>query len=142
MNELLERAIKLAQKYHEDQFDKGGQPYIDHPLRVMNGVESIDEKVVAVLHDVLEDCDVSKEKLIEEGIPYYLVEKLEILCKGKNENYFDYIERIKADSLAIKVKLSDLKDNMNLERLKEITEKNINRLEKYKKAKEILEAYM
>lgn len=142
MNELLERAIKLAQKYHEDQFDKGGQPYIDHPLRVMNGVESIDEKVVAVLHDVLEDCDVSKEKLIEEGIPYYLVEKLEILCKGKNENYFDYIERIKADSLAIKVKLSDLKDNMNLERLKEITEKDINRLEKYKKAKEILEAYM
>lgn len=142
MNELLETAIKLAQKYHEGQFDKGEQPYIDHPLRVMNGVESIDEKVVAVLHDVLEDCDVSKEKLIEEGIPYYLVEKLEILCKGKNENYFDYIERIKADSLAIKVKLSDLKDNMNLERLKEVTEKDIKRLEKYKKAKEILEAYM
>lgn len=141
MNELLERAIKLAQKYHEGQFDKGGQPYIDHPLRVMNGVESIDEKVVAVLHDVLEDCDVSKEKLIEEGIPYYLVEKLEILCKGKNENYFDYIERIKVDPLAIKVKLSDLKDNMNLERLKEVTEKDIKRLEKYKKAKEILEAY-
>lgn len=142
MNELLERAIKLAQKYHEGQFDKGGQPYIDHPLRVMNGVESIDEKVVAVLHDVLEDCDVSKEKLIEQGIPYYLVEKLEILCKGKNEKYFDYIERIKADPLAIKVKLSDLKDNMNLERLKEVTEKDIKRLEKYKKAKEILEAYM
>ncbi len=141
MNELLERAIKLARKYHEGQFDKGGQTYIEHPLRVMNGVESVDEKVVAILHDVLEDCDVPKEKLIEEGIPYYLVEKLEILCKGKNEKYFDYIDRVKYDPLAIKVKLSDLKDNMNLERLREVTEKDIKRLEKYKKAKEILEAH-
>jgi (p)ppGpp synthase/HD superfamily hydrolase len=141
VNELLERAIKLARKYHEGQFDKGGQTYIEHPLRVMNGVESVDEKVVAILHDVLEDCDVPKEKLIEEGIPYYLVEKLEILCKGKNEKYFDYIDRVKYDPLAIKVKLSDLKDNMNLERLREVTEKDIKRLEKYKKAKEILEAH-
>lgn len=141
MNELMERAIKLAEKYHEGQFDKGGYPYIEHPLRVMSGVESIDEKVVAVLHDVLEDCDISKEQLIKEGIPEYLVKKLEILCKGKNEKYFDYIDRIKADPLTIKVKLSDLKDNMNLKRLKEVNEKDIKRLEKYKKAKEILEAY-
>ena len=141
MNELLERAIKLAQKYHEGQFDKGGHPYIEHPLRVMNGVESIDEKIIAVLHDVLEDCDVSREQLIDECIPEYLVVKLEILCKGKNEKYFDYIDRIKANALTIKVKLSDLNDNMNLERLKEVTEKDIKRLEKYKKAKEILEDY-
>ena len=141
MNELLERAIKLAQKYHEGQFDKGGHPYIEHPLRVMNGVESIDEKIIAVLHDVLEDCDVSREQLIDECIPEYLVVKLEILCKGKNEKYFDYIDRVKVDPVTINVKLSDLKDNMNLERLKEVTEKDIKRLEKYKKAKEILEDY-
>ncbi|BCZ46284.1 hypothetical protein psyc5s11_23510 [Clostridium gelidum] len=141
MNELLERAIKLAKKYHEGQFDKGGSPYIEHPLRVMAGVESIEEKILAVLHDVLEDCDVSREQLIDEGIPEYLVEKLEILCKGKNEKYFDYIDRIKADELTINVKLSDLKDNMNLKRLKEVTEKDLKRLEKYKKAKEILESY-
>ena len=66
MNELLESAIKLAQKYHEGQFDKGGSPYIEHPLRVMKGTESIEEKIVAVLHDVLEDCDVSIEQLIHE----------------------------------------------------------------------------
>jgi len=137
---LLKKAISLAQKYHKGQFDKGGLPYIEHPLRVMNGVESIDEKVVAVLHDVLEDCDVSKEELIEEGIPDYLVNKLEILCREKNEKYFDYIDRIKADPITINVKLSDLKDNMNLERLKEVTWKDLKRLEKYKKAKEILEA--
>jgi len=137
-DKFLEKAIKLAQKYHEGQYDKGGHPYIEHPLRVMDGVESIDEKVVAVLHDVLEDCNVSKEELIKEGIPDHLVKNLEILCKGKNEKYFDYIDRIK-DPLAIKVKFSDLKDNMNLDRLKEITEKDLKRLEKYKKAKKILE---
>lgn len=141
MNELLERAIKLAQRYHEGQFDKGGHPYIEHPLRVMNGVESIDEKILAVLHDVLEDCDVSREQLIDEGIPEYLVEKLEILCKGKNEKYFDYIDRIKFAQLAINIKLSDLNDNMNLERLKEVTDTDMKRLERYKKAKEILESY-
>ena len=141
MDELLERAIKLAVKYHKGQFDKGGTPYIEHPLRVMENVESIEEKVLAVLHDVLEDCDVSKDQLIKAGIPEYLVEKLKILCKGKNEKYFDYIDRIKADRLTINVKLSDLKDNMNLKRLKEVTEKDINRIEKYKKAKEILEGY-
>jgi len=141
MNELLERAIKLAEKYHEGQFDKGEHPYIEHPLRVMNGVESTEEKILAVLHDVLEDCNVSKEQLINDGIPEYLVEKLEILCKGKNEKYFDYIDRIKVTQLTINVKLSDLRDNMNLERLKEVTEKDLKRLEKYKKAKEMLERY-
>ena len=139
MVELLEKAIKLAKKYHEGQFDKGGQSYIEHPLRVMEGVESLEEKILAVLHDVLEDCEVSRNQLIKEGIPKYLVEKLEILCKGKNEKYFDYIDRIKVDQSTINVKLSDLRDNMNLQRLKEITEKDIKRLEKYKKAKAILE---
>lgn len=140
MNELLERAIKLAQKYHEGQFDKGGYPYIEHPLRVMNGVESIDEKIIAVLHDVLEDCNVSRNQLINEGIPEYLVERLEILCKGKNEKYFDYIKRIKVDQLTINVKLSDLNDNMNIKRLKEVTEQDLKRLEKYRTAKEMLRA--
>jgi (p)ppGpp synthase/HD superfamily hydrolase len=141
MDELLERAIKLARKYHKGQLDKGGTPYIEHPLRVMECVESIEEKVLAVLHDVLEDCDFSKDQLTNAGIPKYLVEKLEILCKGKNEKYFDYIDRVKADKSTVNVKLSDLKDNMNLKRLKEVTEKDINRIEKYKKAKKILEGY-
>ena len=141
MDELLENAIILAEKYHEGQFDKGGSPYIEHPIRVMEGVESTEEKILAVLHDVLEDCNVSKEQLINDGIPEYLVEKLEILCKGKNEKYFDYIDRIKVTQLTINVKLSDLRDNMNLERLKEVTEKDLKRLEKYKKAKEMLERY-
>jgi (p)ppGpp synthase/HD superfamily hydrolase len=140
MKELLNKAIKLAEKYHEGQVDKGGKPYIGHPLRVMKDVETTEEKILAVLHDVLEDCHVSAEQLIKEGIPKELVEKLKILCKGKNEDYFHYINRIANDKTAINVKLSDLKDNMDLNRLKQITEKDIERLEKYKKAKEILES--
>ncbi|WP_160693220.1 phosphohydrolase [Clostridium sp. C2-6-12] len=139
MKELLSKAIKLAEKYHEGQVDKGGNPYIGHPLRVMEGVEILEEKILAVLHDVLEDCDVSADQLIEEGIPKELVEKLIILCKRRNEDYFDYINRIKNNKATINVKLSDLKDNMDLNRLKDIKEKDIERLEKYKKAKEILE---
>ncbi|WP_077847783.1 hypothetical protein [Clostridium puniceum] len=142
MEELLEKSIKLAKKYHEGQFDKGGSPYIGHPLRVMECVETIEEKVLAVLHDVLEDCDVSRGQLIKEDIPEDLVAKLEILCKGKNEDYFDYIDRIKADKSTINVKLSDLKDNMNLDRLKEVTEKDRKRVEKYKKAESILLTYI
>jgi (p)ppGpp synthase/HD superfamily hydrolase len=139
MEELLNKAIKLAEKYHEGQVDKAGKPYIGHPLRVMEGVENFEEKILAVLHDVLEDCDVSPEQLIKEGIPKELVKKLKILCKEKNEDYFHYINRIKNDKSTINVKLSDLKDNMDLNRLKAITEKHIERLETYKKAKEILE---
>lgn len=139
MDELLNKAIKLAEKYHQGQVDKAGKPYIGHPLRVLEGVETLEEKVLAVLHDVLEDCDVSPEQLIKEGIPKELVEKLIILCKRNNEDYFHYINRIKNDKAAINVKLSDLRDNMDLNRLKQITEKDIDRLEKYKKAKEILE---
>lgn len=141
MDELLEIAIRLAEKYHEGQLDKGGYPYIEHPLRVMEGVETIEEKVLAVLHDVLEDCDISRNQLIKEGIPENLVAKLELLCKGKNEDYFDYIDRIKTDKSTINVKLSDLKDNMNLERLKEVTEMDRKRFEKYKKAESILKTY-
>ena len=139
MEELLNKAIRLAKEYHKGQMDKGGEPYIGHPLRVMEGVETLEEKILAVLHDVLEDCDVTAEQLIKEGIPKELVEKLIILCKGKNEDYFHYINRIKNDRSTINVKLSDLKDSMDLKRLKEITEKDIERLEKYKKAKEILD---
>lgn len=139
MDKLLNRAIELAKKYHEGQFDKGGYPYIDHPLRVMKNVKTIEEKILAVLHDVLEDCNVSREVLIEEGIPEYLVIKLEILCKANDEEYFDYINRVKTDQLTMNVKLADLKDNMNLKRLKCISQDDLKRLEKYKKAKEILE---
>lgn len=139
MKELLNRAIELAEKYHEGQLDKGGEPYIKHPLRVMADVKTLEEKILAVLHDVLEDCKVSPNQLINEGIPKEIVQKLEILCKGKNEDYFHYIDRIKKDRAAVNVKLSDLNDNMNLQRLKQITEKDIKRLEKYKKAKEILQ---
>lgn len=139
LQSVLEKAIILATTLHAGQVDKSDKPYILHPLRVMENVEATECKILAVLHDVLEDCDIAADELIEAGIPAYLVEKLTILTKQKGEPYFDYIDRVKSDELARLVKLGDLKDNMNLDRLKEVTEKDLRRNEKYKKAKEILE---
>lgn len=153
---VLSKAIRLATKLHEHQVDKAGEPYILHPLRVMLNVESIEGKILAVLHDVKEDCNITDEELVKEGIPKYLVEKLDFLTKKKNEKYFDYILRAKSDIHAKEVKNADLDDNMNLKRLypqidmKKINdidylkgldylaEKDLNRFMKYQKAKAIL----
>lgn len=139
LQNVLEKSIILATKLHAGQVDKSGQPYILHPLRVANNVDSIECRILAVLHDVLEDCDVTTEDLVEAGIPAYLVEKLALLTKQKGEDYLDYIRRAKTDELTRLVKLGDLKDNMDLSRLKEITEKDLKRYEKYMKAKAMLE---
>ena len=117
MEAILEKAIQLATQYHDGQVDKGGHPYINHPLRVMNSVTSTECKVVAVLHDVLEDCDVTAEDLLEAGIPNELVACVTILTKPRWEPYMDYIEQVAKDPRTRQVKLADLKDNMDLTRL-------------------------
>ena len=150
MEVILEQAIQLAKTLHEGQVDKSGKPYIEHPLRVMSFVESIDCKILAVLHDVLEDCDVTPEELVAAGIPTELVEVLTLLTKRKGERYFDYIERASRDERTRLVKLADLKDNMDLTRLyptidtsrledesylsKTLSEKDLTRYRKYQKA--------
>ena len=117
MQKVLVKAIDLATKLHEGQVDKSNKPYILHPMRVMESVSDVECKILAVLHDVLEDCDIDEEGLIQAGIPEYLVKKLEFLTKKKGEKYFDYILRAKSDELTRQVKLADLKDNMDLSRL-------------------------
>ena len=113
----LLKAIELATKLHEGQVDKSNKPYILHPMRVMESLDDIECKILGALHDVIEDCDIDEEGLIEAGIPEYLVRKLPLLSKKKGEKYFDYILRAKSDELTRKVKLADLKDNMDLSRL-------------------------
>lgn len=137
-NKLLSRAIILATELHEGQVDKGGNPYILHPLRVMTNVKSLEGKIVAVLHDTIEDTDITVEDLIFKGFTGDIVEAVELLSKPKQEDYIKYIKRIKENSLAREVKIADLQDNMDLSRLKEITEKDLKRVEKYKKAYNIL----
>ena len=134
----LDRAIELAKQHHEGQTDKAGKLYIEHPLRVMNQVESEEEKIVAVLHDIVEDTEISLDDLRSEGFSEEVVSAVECLTKQDGENYDLYIERISFNPLAVKIKLADLEDNRDLTRLPEVTDKDLERIEKYDKALEKL----
>lgn len=136
---MLERAIMLAAKGHEGQLDKGGQPYVLHPIRVMLHCDTIEEKTVAMLHDLLEDTDVTEAELRREGFPAEIVEAVLCLTKTEGEDYMLYIERICQNRLAARVKLADLWDNMDLNRLPGLTQKDFQRLEKYIRAKSRVE---
>ena len=134
----LGKAIELAKQHHKGQTDKAGKPYIEHPLRVMYQVESEEEKIVAVLHDIVEDTDISLDDLRNEGFSKEVVDAVECLTKQDGENYDSYIERISFNPLAVKIKLADLEDNRDLTRLPQVTDKDLERLEKYDKALEKL----
>lgn len=138
--EQLEIAIGIALKAHAGQRDKGGNPHILHPLRVMNAVENLDEEIVAILHDVVEDSEYSFEDLLKEGIEPRLVDSLKLLTHKKDVDYFVYIDQIAQNELSKQVKLVDLYDNSNLSRIPNSTEKNLNRVQKYAKAISILES--
>lgn len=140
MQELLEKSIILATQKHSGQTDKGGQPYILHPLRVMNNCNTIETKIVAVLHDILEDTDITTKDLLE-FLPEYLVRSIVLLTKNKNVSYNDYLKGISYDYYATQVKLMDLEDNMNLDRLVHIEMRDMKRYLKYRKAKEYLFNY-
>lgn len=131
------RAFIIMFNAHKGQKDKGGKPYFLHPLRVSKNVKDGRAKVVALLHDVIEDSD--KYKLSDlTFLDKEQIEALKTLTHDKSVPYFDYIDKIKAKPLARMVKLSDLEDNMNLKRLKNITDEDRKRYNKYAKAKDIL----
>lgn len=132
---MLNKAIEIATKAHERQVDKGGQPYIGHPLRVMAMGATEDEKIVGVLHDVVEDSDWTFERLATEGFSSAVIDALRCVTKlSESEPYDKFIQRVKANPLAVKVKLNDLTDNMDIRRLAYISEKDVKRLRKYLKA--------
>lgn len=134
LQQQLEKAIIIATTAHRGMVDKGGEPYILHPLRVMFALETIEERIVAVLHDVLEDSEITAHMLRKRKFKVELVEAIDLLTKKENQSYEDYILNIRNNSLASKVKKADLKDNMDKSRLRELTQKDIIRFEKYKKA--------
>lgn len=140
----LEDAILLATTLHRGQVDKAGAPYILHPLRVMLDpiITSESERIVAVLHDVMEDCDITFEKLVEMGYSEEVVDALRFLTKLPEEEgkYFDFIGRINAGPvLARRVKIADLRDNSNLSRIPNPTEADYARQKKYLRALQILQ---
>lgn len=137
MSDLI-KAISIATSAHKNQVDKGGKPYIEHPLRVMKHMTTDVEQIVAVLHDVIEDSDYSFADLVAAGFSEEIVSAIVLLTKKKEVSYKNYLRAIKTNPIAITVKLADLQDNMDLTRLSTITEKDIERQKKYSKAVAIL----
>ena len=131
----LERAIQIATEAHKGHLDKAGRDYIGHPLRVMEMGKTEDEKIVGVLHDVIEDTGWTFEMLEAEGFSREVIEALKCVTKlSENENYDDFIERVKKNPLAVAVKINDLTDNMDIRRLPYLSDKDVKRLKKYLKA--------
>ncbi|AJD93114.1 hypothetical protein JMA_37960 (plasmid) [Jeotgalibacillus malaysiensis] len=110
---LKHRAYELATKYHDGQVDKLGIPYIGHLEAVAQGVDKIEEKIVALIHDILEDTPCTREILLAEGIPAYLVKSIEAMTRRPGETYKAFIERVARDAIARAVKRSDLKHNLD-----------------------------
>lgn len=130
---MLNKAIEIATKAHNGQVDKGGKPYIQHPLRVLQCCESEIEpvKICAVLHDVIEDTNVSFDDLMDEGFSDEVLDALKCLTRIQGESYNQFIDRILTNEIACKVKLCDLIDNMDLSRIPNHTNKDKQRNVKY-----------
>ncbi len=133
---MLNKAIEIANRAHAGQIDKGGEPYILHPLRVMLSRENELERICAVLHDVVEDSDITFDDLRKEGFSEEVIAVLDCLTKRDGESYDTFINRVLSNQTACHVKLADLRDNMNLTRIESPTEKDIERIQKYKDASE------
>lgn len=132
----LERTISIAAKAHEGAVDKAGAPYILHALRVMLSCSTADEQIVAVLHDVVEDSDLTLEDLRAEGFSEKIIEAVEALTRQYGEAYDDFILRAAANPIARKVKLADLQDNLDLSRIQNPTDRDFALVKKYKRAQQ------
>jgi (p)ppGpp synthase/HD superfamily hydrolase len=136
----LERAIAIAAAAHEGQVDKAGAPYILHPLRMMLAVTTPAARMAAVLHDVLEDTSVTLEQLRAEGFPEAVLVAVTTLTKREGEDYEAFIRRVAPDPIAREVKLADLRDNSDLSRIADPSEKDRARIAKYRRAIEYLQS--
>lgn len=134
MNELLEKALRIAVEAHAGQMDKAGKPYIFHRLRMCCRCFTDEEKIVAFLHDTIEDTEVTAEDLHSEGFPRNIVDAILSVSRDENESYENFVKRTRLNPLGRAVKLHDLEDNMDLSRLEQVTEKDLGRLNKYIKA--------
>ena len=134
----LERAIAIAAEGHAGQLDKAGQPYILHPIRVMLRVSGTSERIAAILHDVVEDTPVTLDQLANEGFSREVVDAVDALTKRPGENRIDAAKRAAANPVARVVKLADNAENMDLSRISNPTQKDYDRLEEYKRVREIL----
>lgn len=139
---LTKKAMKISFDAHKNQVDKSGIPYVFHPFHLAEQMTDEDTTIAALLHDTVEDTNLTFDYLREQGIPEHIIVALKLLTHDESVPYLDYIKLIKVNDIAKAVKIADLKHNIDLTRLDEIGEKDMARVEKYKKAIETLENNM
>lgn len=135
----LERAIRIAAEAHEGQTDKGGTPYILHPLRVMMRLEDEQGRITAVLHDLIEDTGWTLEDLRREGFEESIVAAVDRLTRRDGESYLDFCRRAAEDELARRVKLADIADNLDPVRVAALPEESRSLSHRYRRARAILQ---
>ena len=134
---IYDKAFRFAAKAHEGQWDKGGNPYIEHPKRVAARFTDDRLKAISLLHDIVEDSHVTVQEIARE-FGQAIADEVEALTRRENEPYPDYIQRVAPRPLARLVKIADLKDNLELTRLKSVTPETEERLARYQGALEKL----
>ena len=137
MSEKEKKAYEIAKKAHKGQVDKAGVDYINHPLTVASKCQSEDERIVALLHDVVEDTDVTLEDL-SKVFDKHIIDAIDAITHREGVSYEDYLLNLKKNELALQVKLKDIENNMDLSRIKNPTQKDYDRLEKYRFALNVL----
>lgn len=136
---LLEKAIALALRAHSGQTDRYGQPYILHPLFIMQQMDTEAERIAAILHDVVEDSDITLDDLRVEGFPAEAIEAVRLLTHDKSETSYEaYIATLKPNAIARKIKLADLQHNMDIRRMDRVRPEDVERLQRYRQAWETL----
>ena len=133
---MLNKAIEIAARAHAGQTDKAGEPYIFHPLRVMLSCNTELTRICAVLHDVIEDTEITLDALRSEGFSEEVIAVIDFLSRRENESYDNFIGRIMENETACYVKLADLADNMRLSRIPDPQDEDVARIKKYEKATE------
>ena len=128
---IIEKSLSIALRAYSGKLDKAGCEYIKHPLRIMAKMKTDTEMSVALLHDVIEDSDITADELLSEGISSEIVEALICLTKIETESYQDFIGRVKSNALAVRVKIADIEDNINVLRLKSLSDIDLDRVKKY-----------
>ncbi|MDO5523521.1 MAG: HD domain-containing protein [Bacteroidia bacterium] len=135
LQEQLILAAEIAAEAHTGHFDKNGQPYLGHVFRVMSAGHTLQEKITGALHDVIEDSDWTLENLEQEGFSDEILSAVDAMTHyDDSETYDEYLQRVAKNPIALRVKLNDLTDNMDIRRLKELDDSAVSRLRKYLKA--------
>ena len=131
--EMTKKAIKLMFEKHKDQVDKSGMPYVFHPFHLAEQMDDEETTITALLHDIVEDTDTTFEDLRKLGFSDNVINALKLMTHDKNIDYFEYVKNISKNPIARKVKIKDLEHNMDTSRLDEVTDKDLERVKKYKK---------